>query len=261
MSKVKLPMELVPASSKSPRNLIIISKPKVGKTSNLAQLPNSLLLDLEKGSDFVDARKLQAKNMAEIKEIGDAIKAAEYPYQYIIIDTGTALEEMCIPYAEQLYSQKAVGKNWFKKDPKKPKQYSKLSGKKQYGNILNLPKGAGYVYLREAMVKTIEYIKGWAPRVIICAHIKDVLLDKQGSEFTVGDIDLTGKIKRIITSQSDAIGFMYRGKNNENILSFVTNDDVICGARPAHLRNKEIVISKLLDDDTLETYWDRVFID
>ena len=66
-------------------------------------------------------------------------------------------------------------------------------------------------------------------------------------------------MKRIITSQSDAIGYLYR-KGNQNILSFATNDSIVCGARPDHLRNKEVIISEMTDNG-LVTSWDKVYID
>jgi len=254
---IKLPTKKVKATHQSPNNLIIFSKPKVGKSSLLAELEDCLLLDLENGSDYVDALKVKASSIEEIKEIGEEIKKAEYPYKYIAVDTITALEEKCIPFAEKIYSRKPMGKSWFKRDANG--NLTKDSGKMQYGNILNLPNGAGYAYLREAMTKTIEYIKTLAPRIILVGHIKDVMLEKAGAEFTASDLDLTGKIKRIMTSQSDAVGYLYR-KGNTNILSFATNDSVACGARPAHLRNKEIVLSELKDDN-FTTHWDKVYID
>ena len=35
--------------------MIIFSQPKIGKTTLLAQLDNNLILDLEKGTSFIDA--------------------------------------------------------------------------------------------------------------------------------------------------------------------------------------------------------------
>ena len=254
----KLPMEKVPALSKSPNLLILFSKPKVGKTELLAQLPNSLLIDLEKGSDFVDAVKIKAESVDDILAIGKKIQAAKNPYEYIILDTMSALEEMCIPYAEILYSKKLQGKSWFKKTA--DGKLASDSGKAQYGSILNLPNGVGYSFLREAVTKVVEFVKTLTPRVILVCHIKDVLLEKAGAEFTAADLDLTGKIRRILTSQSDAIGYIYRKNSNTNVLSFATSDSVSCGARPAHLRNAEIEISKMTPDG-LVTHWDKVFID
>lgn len=255
---ISLPKQKIKASSQSPNNLIIFSKPKVGKTSALAQLENALILDLERGSDFVDALKVSAESVDDIREIGEAILKENKPYDYIIVDTITRLEEIAADYAESLYSKKPMGKTWFKTNS--AGELSKDSGKAQYGTILNLPQGAGYAHLREAMTKLVEYIKSWAPRLILVAHIKDIYLEKKGSSFEVSDLDLTGKIKRIMTSQSDAIGYLYR-KGNENILSFNTSDKVACGARPRHLQNREIVLSSLSGDGTLSTYWDKIYID
>ena len=248
MSEIVLPMTKVSAETKSPKNLIIFSKPKVGKTTLLSQLENCLILDLEDGSDYVDAVKIKAKSIDDIRAIGKAIKEAGYPYKYIAVDTITALEEMCIPFAEDLYSKSSMGKNWF------------TDGKPKYGSILNMPNGAGYPWLREAFTKVVDYLKTWAPRIILVGHVKDVVLDKNGSEFNALDLDLTGKLKRITSSQSDAIGYLFR-KGNKNILSFKTTDEISCGARPEHLRNKEVVLSELIDDETLTTFWENVYID
>ncbi len=243
-----LPTGKVPAEIKSPKNLIIFSKPKVGKTTLLASLDNCLIVDLEDGSDYVDAMKLKARSIDDIKRIGKAIKEAGNPYKYVAIDTITALEEMCIPFAEELYAKSSMGKNWF------------TDGKPKYGNILNLPNGAGYPWLREAFTKVIDFIKTWAPRVILVGHVKDVVLEKNGSEFNALDLDLTGKLKRITSSQSDAIGYLYR-KGSKNILSFKTTDEISCGARPEHLRNQEIVLSELKEDNTMTINWNNVYID
>jgi energy-coupling factor transporter ATP-binding protein EcfA2 len=245
--EIKLPTGKVPAAHKSPKNLIIFSKPKAGKTTLLSQLDNCLILDLENGSDYVDAMKVKATSLAEIKQIGAAIKDAGNPYQYVAVDTITALEEMCIPYAEELYARSPMGKNWL------------TEGKSKHGSLLNLPNGAGYPWLREAFVKVIDYIKTWAPRTILVGHVKDTLLEKNGSNFTSLDLALTGKLKLIATSNSDAIGYLFR-KGNKNILSFKTTDEIACGARPEHLRNKEIEVSELVDD-TVVVNWDKIFID
>lgn len=254
---IKLPTKKVKAAQKSPKNLIIFSKPKVGKTSVLSQLDDCLIIDLEDGSDYVDAMKIKAKSVEEIKKIGQAIIDADYPYKYVAVDTVTALETICLPYAEILYSRTPMGKNWFKKTP--DGNLAPDSGKAMYGVITSLPNGSGWMYQREAMTKVVEYIKGLAPRVILVGHVKETLLEKNGSEFNSSDLDLTGKIKRILSSQSDAIGYLYR-KGNQNILSFKTTDQISCGARPTHLKNQEVIISEL-KDDKLITSWDKVYID
>jgi len=247
---IVLPTTKVAPEVKSPQNLIIFSKPKTGKTSLLATLDDCLILDLEGGTKYLNAMKVEAKTFEEIREIGKAIKDAGNPYKYIAVDTITALEDMIIPYAEILYSKSPMGKNWFNPG----------GGKEKYGTILGMPEGAGYFWTRQAFTKVIDYIQTWAPRVIFIGHVKDTQLEKEGSSFSSMDLDLTGKLKRITTSNSDAIGYLYR-KGKKNILSFNTKDEVACGARPDHLSNQEIIVSEIDEDGNYITHWDKIYID
>ena len=246
-TKIELPLAPVKALTKSPKELIIFSKPKVGKTTLLAGLKNCLILDFEDGSDYVEALKLKVGSVSELKEIGKAIKEAGHPYEYIAVDTVTALEEFCIGYAEELYAKSSMGKNWF------------TEGKPKYGTIINMPQGAGYQWLRQAYNKILDFIRQLAPKIILVGHVKDTMLEKAGNEFNSMDLDLTGKIKRITASNSDAIGYLYR-KGKQNIISFKTSDEISCGARPEHLRNQEIVISELTDEGMI-THWNKIYID
>jgi hypothetical protein len=72
------------------------------------------------------------------------------------------------------------------------------------------------------------------------------------------NIDLTGKIKSLICANADAIGYLFR-KGNQAVLSFKSNDEVTCGARPEHLRNEEIVISEVNSKGEVECHWDKIF--
>lgn len=76
------------------------------------------------------------------------------------------------------------------------------------------------------------------------------------------DIALTGKLKLIMTAQCDAIGYLYRNKENMNqvVVSFKTNElDLATGARPKHLRGQEFVLSELKDDEVV-THWDKIYL-
>lgn len=251
-TEIVLPLEPLPATIRNPRNMIIFSKPKVGKTQLAAGLDKSLILDLESGADFIAARKIKAKTIQEIKAIGDAIKEAGYPYEYVFIDTITALEDICIDYGEMLYAKSPQGKSWFEST-------SGPSGKEKYGNILGMPEGAGYRWHRQAYEKAIEFIQTWAPNIIQLGHVKDIKLDKMGAEFNALDLDLTGKLKRIACSKSDTIGYLYR-KGNKNLISFITSDEVLCGARPPHLGGTEFVLSEKNSDGTFTFHWDKIYL-
>ena len=63
----KLPKKKVKASRKSPKNMIIYGAPKIGKTTVLSQLDDCLIIDLEQGSDMLDALKVQVNSLKELE--------------------------------------------------------------------------------------------------------------------------------------------------------------------------------------------------
>jgi hypothetical protein len=237
---IVLPTKKVKAERQNPKRIVIYSKPKTGKTTAYAGLEENLIIDLENGSDYVDALKVKATSLKELLEIGKAIEAAGKPYKFVTIDTVTALEDMIMPLAIKLYRQTAMGKNF------------------DGDTVVTLPNGAGYLYIRQAFFQVLDFIDTLAPTIILSGHIKDKVVDDKGEMVMSANIDLTGKIKSLICANADAIGYMYR-KGNKTILSFKTNEEVTCGARPEHLRNEEIVITEVIDG-ALKTSWEKVFI-
>ena len=240
MSKIVLPTKKIKAERVNPKRLLVYSKPKTGKTTAFAGLEDNLILDLENGAEYVEALKVSIPDLQTLLDTGKAIKEADKPYKYVTVDTVTALEEMIMPLAIKLYKKTPMGKNF--------------SG----DSVITLPNGAGYLYIRQAFFQVLDFIDTLAPTIILSGHIKDKVVDDKGEMVMSANIDLTGKIKSLICANSDAIGYMYR-KGNQTIMSFKSNDEVTCGARPEHLRNEEIVITEMIDD-VVKTSWEKVFI-
>lgn len=237
---IVLPTTKVKTDRVNAKRIVIYSKPKTGKTTAFAGLENNLILDLENGSDYVEALKVKISSLQELLDTGKAIKAAGSPYKYVTIDTVTALEEMIMPLAIRLYKQTSMGKNY------------------DGDNITTLANGAGYLYIRQAFFQVLDFIDTLAPHIILSGHIKDKVIDDKGELVMAANIDLTGKIKSLICANADAIGYMYR-KGNKTFLSFKSTDEVTCGARPEHLRNEEILITEY-KDGVIETHWDKIFV-
>jgi hypothetical protein len=265
---IVLPREPVKVTKQHPKNLIIFSKPKVGKTTLISALPRALLLDFEDGSDFVEAQKLKVTSFKHLQQIVEAVKKEPGLYEFGVIDTITGLEKMCESRAEEIYMNTSMGVNWIPRDASGNiewevdsagnKRLPLACGKVKYKSILNLANGGGYMYLRLAVEEAMKLVNSAFPKVIIFGHVKETQLEKNGAEFTGLELDLTGKIKRIMSANSDAIGYMYR-KGNSNIINFSSSDEIICGARPAHLKNQSVIISEIDDENVLSIYWDRVF--
>tara|TARA_R110002153_G_scaffold52083_2_gene146136 strand:+ start:1383 stop:2081 length:699 start_codon:yes stop_codon:yes gene_type:complete len=232
---MELPTKKVKASRKSPKNMIIYGAPKIGKTTVLSQLDNCLIIDLEDGSDMLDALKVKANSLKELQEVGSAIMKEGRPYKYIAIDTISKLEEMCESHAKQIYMKTPMGKNFDTKNPG--------------ASVLSLPNGAGYLYLRMAYKEWIDKLNKLADHIILVGHLKDKMLEKKGKEVAVKDLDLTGKIKQITCANADAVGYIYR-EGDQTMVSFDSLDDIVAGSRCDHLKGK-----------TMPMDWSKIFID
>ena len=154
---MQLPKTKVKASRKSPKNMIIYGPPKIGKTTVLSQLENCLIIDLEDGSDMVDALKIKANNLVDLQKIGTEIIKAGKPYKYIAIDTISKLEEWCEDEAKKIYMLTPMGKNFETKNPGM--------------SVLSLPNGGGYLYFRMAYKKWIDKLNQLADHVILFGHL------------------------------------------------------------------------------------------
>ena len=242
---IVLPKEKVKAKVENPRFLILFGKPKAGKTTLAAALDNNLIIDLEGGSEFLEALAVQARSVKDLGDIANAIReikkeTGKYPYKYITIDNATRLEEICLPYAKTLYKQTSVGKNYAGDD------------------VRTLPNGSGYMYIRQAVRKVIDMFKELCEEFILVGHVKDVQIDKDGEEVSEMALDLVGKLSSIICGESDAVGYMYR-KKNETHISFVGGDGTIKEARAPHLRGQDIVIATGNEDGTITTNWNKIY--
>ena len=262
MPKINLPLVPQPAKVKTPKRSILFSKPKVGKTAIVSKLPKCLILDFEEGTLAVESMAVQIKSFADLYDVLDAVKEANYPYSFGAIDTVSALEELCNFEAEVRYSQTVEGKDWFKKDPTDPNKYHKASGKYQYGNIINLPWGKGYQLVADIFNEVIVKVEKHFPKIILLAHSSITTLTKDGAETTTLDIQLSKKSKFMATFKADAIGYVYRN-GKQNLINFTAGDDVSAGGRHRYLEKEPIVISEFVDheDGTEEliTYWEKIF--
>ena len=241
-----LPTEKNKPRVQNPRFLILFGKPKSGKTTLVAQLENNLIIDLEGGSEFLEALSIQARSVQDLGEIASAIrnKNAELGkklYKYITIDNATRLEEICLPYAATLYRQNPMAKTWTGTD------------------VRTLPKGAGYMYLREAVRKVTDMFRELAENFILIGHTKDKMIDKDGEELTEMALDLVGKLGDIVCGEADAVGYVYR-KKNDTIISFEGGDNTVIEARAPYLRGNKITIANSDENNNVTVNWNKIYL-
>ena len=240
---VILPDEPLPATAEWPRKLFLYGQPKVGKTTILSQLPGCLILECDEGgADYVSALKIQLTGINDFREVCAMLAKNRGKYKFIALDTVTKFEEWCEPLATEDYRSSPQGKN-FKGD-----------------SVLTLLSSEGfspgYQWLRLAFQREIRKLAAVADNLILIGHLKDKYLKsldngnekgKDSSEVYSRDIDLTGRIKAMMTSGCDAIGFLYRTAaandptQQKLWVSFRTKEITNCGTRPKHLINQEFI--------------------
>ena len=218
-------------------------------------LDNNLILDLEDGAGYVNALKINVKEISRkenikpiqaLKTVINSIKEANiknngYVYKYITIDTISALENEYAPdLALKMHLATPVGRNF------------------QGNDILTLPNGQGWGILRNAILLIVQELEELCETLIISAHTKDKAVEFNGKEMTQRLIDLSGKTPSILCSHSDAIGYVYR-KENKTIVNFQTAETLTVGARPEHLKNKEIVLLESDENGNFTSHWDEIF--
>lgn len=242
---IVLPTEKVKAKVSNPRFLIIFGKPKSGKTTIVSELENNLIIDLEGGSQFLDALSVQARNVADLGEIAAAIRQKnkecnDFFYKHITIDNATRLEEMTLSYALTLYNQTPMGKSY-------------------RGDVRMLPNGAGWFYIRQAVRKVIDMFRELCEEFILVGHTKDKLVNKEGEELSEMQLDLAGRLSDIICGEADAIGYVYR-KKNQTLISFQGGENNIVEARAPHLRGKTVVIAESDESGKITTDWNKIYL-
>lgn len=243
---IVLPKEKVKAKVENPRFLIIFGKPKAGKTTLASRLDNNLIVDLEGGSEFLEALAVQARSVKDLGDITTAIReeikqTGKKPYKYITLDNASRLEEICLSYAAQLYRATPMGKNYSGND------------------VRTLPNGSGYMYLQQAVRKVIDMFRDLCDNFILIGHTRDKLINKEGEELSEMSLDLVGKLANIICGEADAVGYVYR-KRNETHISFEGGDNSVREARAPHLRGKNIVIAESDENNDIKVYWDKIYL-
>lgn len=257
---IELPNTIVKAAHTNPRTIVLYSKPKQGKSTVLSGLCDSLLIDTEKGSEFIDAFKVAVDNFEDLREVARAIyakgttnpdgskKPYSPPYKYLIIDTLTRIDEWSEIEGTFKYMDKPQGKSFNRVGGVKGGEKIPLNDP-NFETVHEIGQGFGYRYSREVVINFFNSFNTLAPHIIYSCHVKDKFVGttSTGGEIATKEINLTGKLKDIIASKVDTIVYGFRDQNK-----FVFTFAGDTGSRSPHLSGKKIVISEMFDIDEKE---------
>ena len=264
-----LPDEISKPKTCAPRDLIILSQPKMGKSSifgNFTLNKNAVVLSLECGGyEYVEARKMEIyptqdttffEAFRNYMGMRDALLKNKGKYDYLLIDGLSDLDALSVLGGTYDYMQTIVGKS-FNKDNKTGEIFK--YGDERFKLVTSLPDGNGYQFSRGWFLKQYEIFKQIAPYRIYAAHIADKLIRDGGKEEVSGnELFLTGKLKIIFSSRVTSLAKLI-AEDNKRYLNFeVLNDSIIAGSRAPHLTGK-ILISEMSKERKLTTHWDNIY--
>ena len=254
---IELPKEIKKTKNKNPKTMIIYGVPKSGKTTALSKLKNCLIVDTESGTEFIDGAYVMQvpENLGEVgkfkwlKELANKIKEEGKPYDYVVIDTLSKLDEWAEWVGTYKYMKSTRGKKFNRKDNNEKNPMWDRSDD-NYESVHTLGEGYGYRWSREAILDMVDTLKdlGKICTIFVC-HVTDKLVAKtNSSEVMTRDLALTGKVRLILPRDVDAIGNVYN-EDGKLMVSFVGSEDKVGGVRAEHLTGYKG-----------ELDWDKIFI-
>ena len=226
--------------SKNPRTTVLMGLPKIGKTTIAAQLDNSLLIDFERGTEFVTHPSVASvTNYADLrvlfKEIMEKQKGSN-PYKYCIWDTVTGLEMHLNRH---------------------------IAGEHGVSSIEEIAYGAGYGALRSKLMSVLDWFTNQFDHLVVLGHLKKRFIERTNGKLdTEFEIELTGKLAPIFMSQMDSIGLLFREKKEVfcKFLEASEDDEVIIGSRVSRLDGNVLQLTKGRKDGVPIADWSEIFL-
>ena len=273
---LELPDEITKATGTSPRDLVIISIPKMGKGTILGDFTkthNAIVLDLEKGGyEYISARKMSIytddstdkyEAFTNYIKFRNLLLSNRGKYEYLIIDGLTDLDDLSDLGGTFAYMDSVTGSSWnrVKDATGKPVKGGKklLYGDPEWRSVITMGDGYGYKHTRDWFMQQIEIFKQISPYRIYAAHVVDKYIKDNGKEEVVGsEISITGRLKTIFAAKVTSLGKMIADGTSRYINFDVLNDSIIAGSRAKYLKGK-ILISEMDKDGELKTYWSNIY--
>ena len=260
---IKLPTTPQEANPNKVGELILIGHQGSGKTSAFAGLPNSLLIDLENGSEQIGGNVINLKKesanqnepmgkllMETVDEIKKANSAKGSPvYDYIGIDGITQLAKLARQKATSDFKNSVMGKGMLSK------------GAVIKDVVTDVPE-SGWMWYFRAFDEIYTNFQGLAGKCLIfMAHSKQGSLMKDGVKLDAQDMNLERKLSLDLLRSVDACGMVYRASEHEVKISFKVNEkDLTIKARAQHLNNQEFTLTIMNPETKQLTYfWDKIF--
>ena len=213
----------------NPTSLLLYGAPKVGKTTALSKLKDCLIIDTEKGSNYIENCQIASiNNLSELKQLSQHLSEMK-PYKYIAIDT------------------LAMIVNWVQDNI--VMEHNHANPANPITSFADLPYGLGYQHRESKVFQILKDFRSKCVTMILIGHRKIAQTNEQGL-VDPASLDMTGGIRNKLMAFCDSAGLIFRDEDQNLMVSFETSGDLEAGSRNKHLRGKVFPFE-----------WDKIFLE
>jgi hypothetical protein len=217
----------------NPGLTLLYGSRKAGKTTMLGKLDDCLIVDTERGANFITGDIASMEGLTDLRDlvthlVGEQSKGNKY--KYIALDTLNKIVE---------WAEEAV-----------VYQHNQANPGDKIIYFGDLSYGKGHALVREKIDKLIDTFITLTDHLILIGHNK--LASAVNETSTLVDpasLNLTGKLKNMIMAKCDSIGYVFREDEDSTLkISFKSNSALEAGSRCEHLKGK-----------VLDFKWENIF--
>jgi hypothetical protein len=267
-----------------PTLMVLASQPGVGKSTLIKGLNKkvgkkeykSLHIDLQGGAQHIGGYVMDVQEYALkekislaqalvkiIKFIKEENAKGTYLYDFVTIDPLTSLKPVVEALGTRYYNESVIGKAAAKKAAEE--KYGKTATAEQIKqfvskNVLDDLGQNGWSFLQKAWNNLFADLRSLAGIcTIFVAHTKYNTLKKGNmDEIQIKEINFWPSLLLELVGEATDSCVLYRTQDNEVMASFkLVADQQHFKSR--YFDGQDIILSKKLKDNTIETYWENIF--
>jgi len=200
---------------------LFFGPPKVGKTTFAASWENCLIVDLERGTDYVNCIRVQPKDLREFDTLISLLESGHADFrdfQTIAIDTVDVLHDWIENQVCAELNISAIGEAAYGRD---------------------------YAQVRQRLLSYVGRLKRLDRNILWIAHSRQAIIEPNAP--VARTIDLPGKLARFFTAQMDTIGYCFAEEGEGGVLtrliSFKPLNTLEAGSRNPVLQDKVVEMS------------------
>lgn len=185
-------------------NILIYGRPKTGKTTFAAKIPNSFFIATELGQNYISVFKEHVNDWKHILDVCMGLAKKNHPYKVVVIDIADIFYKHCEQYVME---------------------------REGVVHPSDLGFGKGWALVKDEFTRVVTKINALGFPIVFISHEKDKVVKKKGSEYTAVVTTLEPAAEKIITGLCDFILYAYRRDDGSRVMRTVGTKYILAGGR------------------------------